>query len=69
MPKQHYFVEEEWGWEGDVWKKTITYKPVETREAQLFKEAIEIREVARAQQKLLEQHRKTLTLLPLKQSR
>lgn len=62
MPKQHYFVEEEWGWEGGVWRKTTTYKPVELREAQLIKEAIEIREVAQAQQKLLQQHRQTITL-------
>jgi hypothetical protein len=57
MPKQHYFVEEEWGWEDGVWKKTTTWKPVEVQEACLIKEAIEIGEVARAQQKLVQQHR------------
>jgi hypothetical protein len=66
MPKQHYFVEEEWGWEDGVWKKTITYKPVETQEAQLIKQAIEIKEVARAQQKLLDRHRQTITLIAAK---
>lgn len=69
MTKQHYFVEEEFGWEDGVWKKTITYKPVERQEAEFIKEAIEIKEVARAQQKLLEQHRRTITLVPVKSVR
>jgi hypothetical protein len=69
MGKQHYFVEEESGWENGVWKKTITYKPVETQEVQLIKEAIELKEVARAQQKLLLQHRQTITLVPAKSIR
>jgi hypothetical protein len=69
MSKQHYFVEEESGWEDGVWKKTITYKPVEIQESQLIKEAIALKEVARAQQKLLQQHRLTLTLVPAKSIR
>ncbi|WP_157783854.1 hypothetical protein [Bradyrhizobium liaoningense] len=66
MSKRNYFVEEVEGWEDGVYKKTIVWKPVERQEAQLIEQAIEMKEVARAQQKLLEQHRQTITLIPAK---
>jgi hypothetical protein len=66
MAKVHYFVEEESGWEDGVYKKIITWKPVEKQEAQLIQQAIEMKEVARAQQKLLEHHRQTITLIPVR---
>ncbi|WLA39709.1 hypothetical protein QNJ95_43895 [Bradyrhizobium elkanii] len=66
MSKRNYFVEEVEGWEDGVYKKTIVWKPVERQEAQLIEQAIEMKEVARAQQKLLEQHRQTITLIPRK---
>lgn len=70
MSKQHLYVEEEFGWENGVYKKTIVWKPIEKQEAQLIEQAIEMKEVAQAQQKLLEQHRKTITLMiPVKSVR
>ncbi len=66
MAKIHYFVEEESGWKDGCYQKLVTWKPVETQEAQLIKQAIELKEVAQAQQKLLDQYRQTITLTPVR---
>ena len=63
MTRRHWFVEEEEGWEDGCWKRTTTYKPIERQEAELIQQALELKELARAQQKLLEPYRNRITII------
>jgi len=69
MGKIHWFVEQEEGWEDGCFKRTTSYKPIESLEARLIQEALELKELARAQQKLLQSYRKQIVInapIPLK---
>jgi hypothetical protein len=69
MAKVHYFVEEESGWKDGCYQKLITWKPVEQQEAQLIQEALHLKELARAQQKLLEPYRNQGAVISVTRSR
>ena len=57
MAKRHWFIEQDERWENGCFVRTETHKPIERQEAELMQQALELKEVARAQQKLLETYR------------
>ena len=63
MSKTYYLMEEESGWKDGSYQKTIIWKPVEHQEAELIKEALHLKELARAQQKLLEPYRNQVKVI------
>ena len=54
---RYWFIEQQERWENGCYIKTEVQRPIETQEAELIKQAIELKELARAQQKLLEPYR------------
>jgi len=63
MTKTHFFVEQDSGWNNGCYESTMRWKPVERQEAELIQEALHLKEVARAQQKLLEPYRKQVKII------
>ncbi len=57
MTKRHWFVEIDERWENGCFIKTSIAKPVEHQEAHVMLEVMELKELARAQQKLLQSYR------------
>jgi hypothetical protein len=65
MTKRHWFVEIDERWENGCFIRKEIAKPVEYQEAELLLQAMELKELARAQQKLLEPHRNQVKALGL----
>ncbi|MEH2551626.1 FAD synthase [Bradyrhizobium sp. AZCC 2262] len=63
MAKSHWFIEEEEGWKDGCFVRTTTCKPIERPEAELIRQALELKEVARAQHKLLEPYHDQITVI------
>ena len=63
MTKRHWFIEIDERWVDGCFIKTSTCKPVEHQEAELIQQALEMKELARAQQKLLEPYRNQMKVI------
>lgn len=63
MTKKHWFVEQDEWWEDGCFKKTTTWTPVERQEADLMRDALDLKALARAQQKLLEPYRNQIKVI------
>src|SRR5437879_5533688 len=57
MTKIHWFIEQEEGWQDGCFVRVTTHTPIEPQEAALIRQALELKELARAQQKLLQPYR------------
>ena len=57
MTRRHWFVEIDERWENGCFIRTEIQKPVEHQEAELMLRAMELKELARAQQRLLQPYR------------
>ena len=63
MAKIYWFIEQDERWENGCFIKTTTQKPIERQEAELIQQALELKELARAQQKLLEPYRNQIKVI------
>jgi hypothetical protein len=57
MAKFYWYAEQDEFWEDGCFIRTTKLKPIERQEAELLREALELKELARAQQKLLDHYR------------
>jgi FAD synthase len=60
---KYWFIEQDERWENGTFIRTTTQKPIEPQEAELIRQALELKEVARAQQKLLEPYRNQIKVV------
>lgn len=60
---KYWFIEKDERWENGCFIRTEMHKPIEAQEAELIKQAMELKELARAQQKLLEPYRNQIKVI------